>query len=112
MAALDNRYGQNFEGLFCSCSTEYNPKSDAVMLRCILGLERNKDRLYDYCIMGVSESRAEELRERTASDPFTGERLLKGFPKIDSFDAFVCWRCASKYRYYRDICLSTQYYMH
>ena len=108
VAALDNRYGQNFKGLFCSCSTEYNPNSDAVMLQCILGLECNEDWFHDYCIMGISESRAEELREKTSSDPSTGERFLKGFPKIDSFDAFVCWRCASKYRYYFDKIMSHQ----
>ncbi|AGO13320.1 AaceriAFR177Cp [[Ashbya] aceris (nom. inval.)] len=82
-----NRYGQNFKGLFCWCAREYSPEKDAVMVQCLLGLECNEDWYHDHCIMGV----------RDDPDSADANRKLPGFPALDTFAAFVCWKCVHKY---------------
>ncbi|CDF90048.1 uncharacterized protein ZBIST_3471 [Zygosaccharomyces bailii] len=75
VSSLSNKYGQNFQGLFCVCSKEYDPNSDATMVQCVLGTECDEDWYHDYCI---------------------GKQM----PPLESFDAFICSKCAAKYDYY------------
>ncbi|CCD23218.1 uncharacterized protein NDAI_0B01840 [Naumovozyma dairenensis CBS 421] len=98
IASLSNKYGQNFKGLFCSCSTEYDPDSKAVMLQCVLGIECDEDWYHDSCIMGIDDSKKDA--QVRIDDPVSGESTIEGFPHLDSFDAFICWKCISKYDYY------------
>ncbi|CCF56519.1 hypothetical protein KAFR_0B02210 [Kazachstania africana CBS 2517] len=100
ISAMDNLYGQNFKGLFCNCAQEYDPDSDAVMLQCILGLECDEDWYHDYCILGKTESESKELKRTKDENTGAGEAVLGGFPKLESFDAFICWKCVSKYEYF------------
>ncbi|AMD21905.1 HFR050Wp [Eremothecium sinecaudum] len=83
-----NRYGQNFRGLFCSCHSEYDPSSSMVMVQCLLGLECNEDWYHDYCVLGCSENPSGERTNGT----------LAGFPALDTFGSFICWKCVSKYQ--------------
>lgn len=92
--SLQNVYGHNFQGLFCSCNKEYDPDSSAVMLQCVLGTECNEDWYHDYCIVGGGQPNS---GNKSKSD---AEVLAKGMPSLDSFDAFICWKCVSKYDYY------------
>lgn len=85
---MSNRYGQNFQGLFCSCHKEYDPNTTATMLQCVLGLECNEDWYHDHCILGIE----------TNPDPVTEDRVLPGFPELASFDGFISWKCIDKYR--------------
>ncbi|AET38085.1 uncharacterized protein Ecym_2351 [Eremothecium cymbalariae DBVPG len=82
-----NRYGQNFRGLFCDCGQEYDPNTNSTMLQCILGLECNEDWYHDYCILGCTNN--PNIKE--------SESKLGGFPSLESFEAFICWKCVSKY---------------
>lgn len=104
IAASDNIYNQNFKGLFCDCSKEYDPDSPAVMLQCILGLECGEDWYHDYCIMGKKND--EVIRKRSEEDQEVLEEAPDGFPDLASFDSFICWRCVSKYAYYFNKLLS------
>lgn len=92
VASLQNVYGHNFCGLFCSCNEEYDPDASAVMLQCVLGAECNEDWYHDYCIVG---KRKPETKSKSDE-----EKLADGMPPLDSFDAFICWKCISKYDYY------------
>ncbi|QLL32717.1 hypothetical protein HG536_0D02390 [Torulaspora globosa] len=94
VASLQNVYGHNFHGLFCSCNEEYDPDSSAVMLQCVLGAECNEDWYHDYCIVGKGKEK--QGAKRKADE----ETLADGMPPLDSFDAFICWKCVSKYDYY------------
>lgn len=94
VASLQNVYGHNFNGLFCSCNKEYDPDSNAVMLQCALGIECNEDWYHDYCIVGTDK------KEQTAEGTGDDEVLADGMPPLDSFDAFICWKCTAKYDYY------------
>lgn len=96
--ASDNTYGQNFQGLFCSCAQEYDADSPTVMIQCVMGNECGEDWYHDHCIMGVT---SEDVAKK--EDKVTGageERHLKDFPSLESFDAFICWKCVSKYESY------------
>lgn len=104
VSASDNIYNQNFQGLFCSCSKEYDPDSPAVMLQCILGLECDEDWYHDYCIMGKKNK--EVIRRKSEEDQEVLEEAPDGFPDLESFDSFICWKCISKYAYYFDKLLS------
>lgn len=107
--AQDNKYGHNFDGVFCECAQEYDPDSPAVMLQCVMGLECDEDWYHDYCIMGVPENTATREDEKPNLDHKADEetetesvveRTLDGFPNLESFDSFICWNCVSKYDYY------------
>lgn len=98
-----NEYRQNFKGLFCGCSTEYDPENPAVMLQCVLGTECGEDWFHDYCILGKTKEEADELRARNKPDAENDDELevpLAGMPDLETFDAFVCWKCTSKYEQY------------
>lgn len=98
-----NEYRQNFKGLFCGCSTEYDPENPAVMLQCVLGTECGEDWFHDYCILGKPKEEADELRARKQPDAENDDELevpLAGMPDLETFDAFVCWKCTSKYEQY------------
>lgn len=92
--SLSNEYGHNFTGHFCSCDKEYDPDSTAVMLQCVLGTECNEDWYHDYCILGREEDKREGVSKKGE------ESLAKGMPPLDTFDAYICWKCTSKYDYY------------
>ncbi|CCH58664.1 hypothetical protein TBLA_0A08750 [Henningerozyma blattae CBS 6284] len=105
-----NTYGHNFQGLFCGCSKEYNPNSDAVMLQCVAGLNCNEDWYHDYCILGKDEvsasiERSMPKEEDVETDNII-EKVIDGFPKLDSFNAFICTKCTNKYDYYFEKLLS------
>lgn len=90
IASLANRYGHNFQGQFCSCDKEYDPESDVVMLQCILGTECNEDWYHDHCISGYEE--VPDLSGKCSIG-----MSLKKIPPLESFDAFICWKCTKKY---------------
>lgn len=92
--SLQNVYGHNFEGLFCSCNKEYDPDSSAVMLQCVQGTECNEDWYHDYCIVGKDDG--EKIKAQAKGE----ETLAEGMPPLDTFDAYICWKCVSKYEYY------------
>lgn len=98
IAALDNVYNHNFKGLFCDCDTEYDPDSPAVMLQCVMGLQCDEDWYHDYCIMGKDKNSV--LRKENNTDEEVQEQSPEGFPSLDSFEAYICWKCISKYEYY------------
>ncbi|SCV04031.1 LAMI_0H12882g1_1 [Lachancea mirantina] len=87
IASLSNRYGQNYEGKFCSCSKPYNPESDVTMLQCLLGLECNEDWYHCCCL----------LQDHEHNDERKAARLAQNFPSLESFDAFICWKCVKRY---------------
>ncbi|CCC68522.1 hypothetical protein NCAS_0B04380 [Naumovozyma castellii] len=95
--SFTNKYGQNFKGKFCSCATEYDPEGSSIMLQCVLGLECDEDWYHDYCIMGLSKPEAQKL---ISTNETLEETIIPGFPALDSFDAYICWKCVSKYDYY------------
>lgn len=92
--STENNYGQNFKGLFCTCSSEYDPDASAVMIQCALGTACQEDWYHDYCIMNIQESDSKSLARDL--DEETGESLLHGFPRLDSFDAFICTKCVHR----------------
>lgn len=97
----DNTYGHNFKGLFCSCEKEYNPDSDAVMLQCVMGTECNEDWYHDHCIMDLKKYQLERIKQTTGNGiEETSETVPKGFPALESFDAYICWKCVSKNDHY------------
>lgn len=104
--ASDNMYSHNFEGLFCDCAKEYDPESPAVMLQCVMGLECDEDWYHDHCIMGkpaaeLARKVDEKVDEKVANNgEVTLEKGPDGFPDLESFDSFLCWKCVSKYDYY------------
>ncbi|CAB4255536.1 similar to Kazachstania africana KAFR_0B02210 hypothetical protein [Maudiozyma barnettii] len=98
IAAVDNVYGHNFEGLFCDCSKEYDPESPSVMIQCILGLVCREDWYHDYCIMGYTEDELNTVTRKLGEGK--SENLIDGFPDLESFDSFICWKCVSSYKYY------------
>lgn len=93
--SFSNQYGQNFKGLFCHCHKCYDPDSNSVMLQCVLGVECNEDWYHDHCILGC-----EEPGDATNASSGDEERQLPGFPSLDSFDAYICWKCVSHYQNY------------
>lgn len=95
--AMDNTYNQNYNGLFCDCHQEYDPDSTAIMLQCIMGLECNEDWYHDYCILGLPMDAVQ--RDQSTEDEY-GQRLIVGFPPLDQFDAYICWKCVKRYEYY------------
>lgn len=98
IASHTNEYHHNFNGLFCGCETEYDPESPAVMLQCVLGLECGEDWYHDYCILGKSKEEADQLRAKT--NDLSEETPLDGIPPLDAFEAYICWKCTSKYDQY------------
>ena len=102
--ASDNIYNQNFKGFFCDCSKEYDPDSPAIMLQCILGLECDEDWYHDYCIMGKKDTKI--IRRGDKENQEVLEEAPEGFPELESFDSFICWKCISKYEYYFNKLLS------
>lgn len=92
--SLQNTYNHNFEGLFCSCNKEYDPDSNAVMLQCVLGTECNEDWYHDHCIVGLAEDK------KVVKNSKEEESLVEGMPPLDTFDAYICWKCVSKYEQY------------
>lgn len=51
--SLSNTYNQNFHGLFCVCSKEYNPlEESATMHQCYLGDVCGEDWYHEDCILG------------------------------------------------------------
>lgn len=100
IAASDNSYGPNFKGLFCDCAQEYDADSPTVMIQCVMGNECGEDWYHDHCIMGVEADSVTVKPEETSDGDAVGERHLENFPALDSFDAFICWKCVSKYAPY------------
>lgn len=100
--STQNIYGQNFKGLFCSCSEEYDPESEAVMLQCVAGLECNEDWYHDYCLLGSSKDPGERVVSKATEEniDLVDEKILPGFPELDTFDALICPKCTAKYNYY------------
>ncbi|SCU91324.1 LADA_0F09296g1_1 [Lachancea dasiensis] len=94
---LSNVYGHNFEGRFCDCNTKYDPEHDSTMIQCVLGLECNEDWFHCACILETQtvavKGESNDSRLNLQSD----EELPRNFPKLESFDAFVCWKCISRY---------------
>lgn len=106
--ASDNMYGHNFKGLFCDCAKEYDPDSPAVMLQCVMGLECDEDWYHDHCIMGKSDSELsrKDDEKTTGSSATAIEKSIEGFPDLETFDSFLCWKCISKNEYYFNKLLS------
>ncbi|SCU83544.1 LAME_0C05556g1_1 [Lachancea meyersii CBS 8951] len=98
--SLSNSYGPNFKGYFCDCHKQYDPESDSTMIQCALGLECNEDWYHCACIV-QTQNQIEEGEK--PSNP-TEQSLPLGFPSLESFDAFICWKCASRYKsVFRDL---------
>ncbi|CCE64228.1 hypothetical protein TPHA_0H00170 [Tetrapisispora phaffii CBS 4417] len=106
IASGDNVYGHNFKGLFCDCATEYDPDSDAVMLQCVAGLECDEDWYHDYCIMNVDP--ADAKRSAADADDSGAENVLDGFPDVDSFDSYICWKCIAKNEWFFNQLITSQ----
>ncbi|SCU99897.1 LANO_0F04236g1_1 [Lachancea nothofagi CBS 11611] len=87
-----NTYGQNFKGRFCDCHKRYDHESDSTMIQCALGLNCNEDWYHCSCIL---ETREDTTREANTSEPI--DQLPKDFPSLESFDAFLCWKCVSRF---------------
>ncbi|SMN21705.1 similar to Kazachstania africana KAFR_0B02210 hypothetical protein [Maudiozyma saulgeensis] len=98
IAAVDNIYGHNFQGLFCDCSKEYDPESPSVMIQCIMGLACGEDWYHDHCIMGYTDEELKDVARKSEDDK--SENSPDGFPSLESFDSFICWKCVSRYNYY------------
>ncbi|KAG0758915.1 hypothetical protein G6F57_005655 [Rhizopus arrhizus] len=65
----ENKYGHNFQGLYCRCNQPYEPeKEEGTMFQCILC----EDWFHDRCIGNIPES-------------------------IEDFDCYVCRDCTKKY---------------
>lgn len=48
-----NKYGNNYNGLFCDCKQKYNPMEDSNMLQCIFGGACDEDWYHEECILGL-----------------------------------------------------------
>lgn len=111
--APGNKYNHNFRNEYCSCNKEYNPsKENGIMLQC-LGLASEEeggcgeDWWDPECLLGLAVSGQErfETKDETgpgdtinrdsATDKQTVEEksLPPGFPDLDSFSSFICWKC-------------------
>ncbi|KAG5420401.1 hypothetical protein I9W82_002282 [Candida metapsilosis] len=116
IASNSNVYNQNFHGRFCACKELYDPlKETGTMLQCYFGFVCGEDWFHDRCIMGLSrESRViEQANEQAIQDNQVPVEIssgeddsdeedfaykLEGFPRLKTFDEFICWQCVSKFR--------------
>jgi E3 ubiquitin-protein ligase UBR7 len=124
---LNNKYGHNFKGLFCSCNKPYNPLIDSNMIQCIFGIYCDEDWYHEECLMGLKpgiinrnpniiikkknlnlgQNRLNELSEPglDANDDDDDDDdsydilPLNGFPDLNSFETIICWKCVSKFPY-------------
>lgn len=122
-----NDYNQNFKGLFCTCAKIYNPLEEkSNMLQCIFGDSCGEDWYHDYCIMGLShydppapkdqgvnkldqlgepevdaqtqnEVNKQKIKEEE-DEQEEEEPVLDGFPSLDDFDCYICWKCINKHK--------------
>ncbi|CEP63086.1 uncharacterized protein LALA0_S07e02080g [Lachancea lanzarotensis] len=105
IASTSNTYGPNYKGYFCDCHKQYDPDTDSTMIQCTLGLECNEDWYHCSCILRTQNLKNEEEQERGEKiqlDPT--DQIPINFPKLDSFEAFLCWKCVSRYKsVFRDL---------
>lgn len=117
-----NEYNHNYEGKFCHCARDYNPTEETGnMLQCILGDVCLEDWFHDYCIMGLPKfdpakpikneddgvNKLDSLPEpgveaSEIDDQDETEVAIDGFPRLDDFDCFICWKCVDKHREFFD----------
>ena len=106
--AEGNTYNQNSQNRFCACGEIYNAEEEkGTMFQC-LGLASEKDGgcgedwWHPECVVGLgrdwTRAQAQTNSERTAEnngfiDADADHPLPPGFPKEDSFDAFICYKC-------------------
>ncbi|SCU81588.1 LAFA_0C05996g1_1 [Lachancea sp. 'fantastica'] len=98
--SASNTYGPNFKGYFCDCHKQYDPETDSTMIQCALGLECNEDWYHCSCILKTRGPKDDE--EKIQLDPT--DQTPIAFPKLESFEAFICWKCVSRYEsVFRDL---------
>lgn len=120
-----NVYNQNFYGKFCDCKQPYDPaKETGNMFQCYFGFACGEDWFHDRCIMGLRPESQLTEQENNASGANTGQMgddktpreislgddesddeddmdtigRLQYFPRLKSFDEYICWQCVSKFR--------------
>ena len=108
-----NKYNQNFQNRYCSCSVEYNVDTeDGTMYQC-LGLGDvdsggcGEDWWHPDCLMGSRQSwaKAEKRADgdasqeiKPATDPLDdGPPPPPGFPDESSFYMPICWKCVEAF---------------
>ncbi|CUS21201.1 LAQU0S02e08350g1_1 [Lachancea quebecensis] len=90
--SLSNRYNQNFKGLFCDCQNKYKAEHDSTMIQCVLGLECNEEWYHCCCILRRHDHATDCLQNSSQDN-----QVPSGFPAIDSFEGFICWKCVNRY---------------
>lgn len=124
-----NVYSQNFNSLFCSCLQPYDPSSESGnMIQCQFGLLCNEEWYHEECILGIKPHMVNRKKKQSnnvfeSSDGFNSEDTdeiipLPGFPDLEDFEGFVCWKCVSdnleffeELLLFNDICLSKIYHI-
>ncbi|KAL6454606.1 mlo2 Protein mlo2 [Candida maltosa Xu316] len=123
IASESNTYNQNYHGRFCGCKQLYNPLEESGhMIQCYFGFVCGEDWYHDRCIMGVKVNQllkktGENVLEKLSSpgidasdnntslkkededeeEPDSIEQLHY-FPKLETFDEFICWKCVAKFK--------------
>jgi len=105
-AAEGNTYNQNFRNRFCGCGEIYDAHAEkGTMFQCLgLATEANggcgEDWWHPECIIGLGRdwshsTQSEPKPENAAVEDGEDESPLPpGFPEEDSFETFICYRCA------------------
>ncbi|WPK24629.1 hypothetical protein PUMCH_001909 [Australozyma saopauloensis] len=89
--SLENLYNQNYKGLFCSCSTKYDPDDESrTMHQCYFGEVCGEDWYHQDCILGFRVDKNEDKDDNS-------EQTVPHFPELDLFSEFICWKCVAMY---------------
>ncbi|KAI1006168.1 hypothetical protein K3495_g2053 [Podosphaera aphanis] len=113
--AAGNKYNQNFQNRFCSCTSVYDPETqNSTMFQCLgLGSPESggcgEDWWHPECVVGLdpnsnakkSDKNMEEVggeSGRDTQDPIDQDELQDlppppGFPPEEDFEGFLCYKC-------------------
>ncbi|KII85393.1 hypothetical protein PLICRDRAFT_68097, partial [Plicaturopsis crispa FD-325 SS-3] len=96
----DNKYGRNFEGVFCRCERPYDPQTEAeTMIQCLAC----EDWFHESCLNlrerppppGSPKPEEEPADDDAASEASTSD-LPPPLLSADDYNAFVCGACVCK----------------
>ena len=116
-----NTYNQNYHGRFCGCKQVYNPLEETGhMIQCYFGFTCGEDWYHDRCVMGITfadekanqkhgNSQEESVPDGTNIKTDISKAQLESadidlieklqyFPKLETFDEFICWRCVTLFK--------------
>ncbi|KAG6334756.1 hypothetical protein ID866_4333 [Astraeus odoratus] len=98
-----NKYGQNYQGVFCRCSRPYDPKTELeTMIQCFVC----EDWFHESCLNLRERPQPESTTDQScpsdshAADDDNSDTTSNGLPppliSADDYDAFVCCTCVTQ----------------